>query len=123
MRKVVTVFLFMIIFQFGTSYAEANGPFSDMPTYGTKKIEQLTKDHTLLENPDGTLRPYDRVTRAEAMTLIGRALKLNGEKRVSSFKDVPSTHYASGSIASKRLAKEIQRELIKRLQTRDRGVK
>ncbi|RJS60699.1 cell wall hydrolase [Bacillus sp. PK3_68] len=44
--------------------------------------------------------PNKRMTRAEAATLIGRALQLNGTKRPTSFKDVGSGMFASGYIQS-----------------------
>ncbi|KIL78639.1 N-acetylmuramoyl-L-alanine amidase [Bacillus badius] len=44
--------------------------------------------------------PNKRMTRAEAAALIGRALQLNGTKRVTSFKDVGSGMFASGYIQS-----------------------
>ncbi len=50
--------------------------------------------------PDGTFRPHQPVTRAEATAMLGRALKLDGTKRNTPFSDVSSTHFASGFIAS-----------------------
>ncbi|KOF10930.1 S-layer protein [Planococcus glaciei] len=50
--------------------------------------------------PDGTFRPNAPVTRAEAITMIGRALELDGTKRATPFKDVSAGHFASGYIAS-----------------------
>ncbi|KAB7707443.1 cell wall hydrolase [Bacillus aerolatus] len=44
--------------------------------------------------------PNKRVTRAEAATFIGRALQLDGTKRVTTFKDVGSGMFASGYIQS-----------------------
>ncbi|TWI59817.1 N-acetylmuramoyl-L-alanine amidase [Halalkalibacter nanhaiisediminis] len=104
MRKstLVTMILALLFVSFlpnGQNVAEASGPFSDMPAYGGSEIQRLNNDGILIGNPDGTLRPNDRVTRAEAVTLIGRALELNGTQRATKFSDVPSRHYASGYIA------------------------
>ena len=40
------------------------------------------------------------ITRAEAVTMIGRAMKLSGEKSTTSFSDVPYDYFASGYINS-----------------------
>ncbi|MGG3448770.1 S-layer homology domain-containing protein [Domibacillus aminovorans] len=42
----------------------------------------------------------DKVTRAAAAVMIGRALKLDGVKRKTAFEDVNATNFASGSIDS-----------------------
>ncbi|NEU30380.1 SH3 domain-containing protein [bacterium LRH843] len=91
--------VFVSLFQLGAPVS-ASGPFPDMPSYGGNEIKRLYNDRILQGNPDGTLRPNDQVTRAEAITLIGRALQLDGSKRTTGFKDVPQSHYASGYIAS-----------------------
>jgi hypothetical protein len=45
-----------------------------------------------------TFLPNRPVTRAEAITMIGRALNYEGNVGVTNFNDVASTHYASGYI-------------------------
>lgn len=50
--------------------------------------------------PDGTFRPDEKVTRAQAAMMIGRALNLDGTKRSQTFSDVRAAHQASGYIAS-----------------------
>ncbi|WP_342542047.1 S8 family serine peptidase [Paenisporosarcina sp. FSL H8-0542] len=49
---------------------------------------------------DGSFKPTKEITRAEAVALLGRAKDLNGEERVTSFKDVGSGNFASGYIQS-----------------------
>ena len=49
---------------------------------------------------DGSFKPNDVVTRAQAAIMIGRALDLDGTQRSTKFKDVPSSSVASGYIAS-----------------------
>ncbi|WEG16718.1 N-acetylmuramoyl-L-alanine amidase [Alkalihalophilus pseudofirmus] len=104
MRKVTLMLLIVSMiassFLLDTRVAEASAPFSDMPNTGQATIERLVKDGILVGNPDGTLRPHEQVTRAEAVTMIGRALKLNGTQRATKFSDVPANHYASGYIAT-----------------------
>ncbi|MCM3715466.1 S-layer homology domain-containing protein [Alkalihalobacillus oceani] len=104
MRKLALLtIMFTLIFvpflQNGTPIASAEAPFPDMPAFGGSEINRLYQDQILQGNPDGTLRPNQQVTRAEAITMIGRALKLDGTQRSTKFSDVPSNHYASGYIA------------------------
>lgn len=46
------------------------------------------------------LQPASYVTRAEAVTMLGRALKLDGKQRLTKFTDVPVSSFASGYIQS-----------------------
>lgn len=48
--------------------------------------------------PDGTYRPESTITRAEAMTMIGRALGLKADASKHYFKDVKTDSYAAGYI-------------------------
>jgi subtilisin len=50
--------------------------------------------------PDGKFHPEKAIPRGEAIAMIGRALKLDGTPRVTSFADVPKDYFASGYIAS-----------------------
>lgn len=94
-------FLFFIPF-FGVKQAAAAGYFSDVGSthraadeinyLAEKGIVEGTSDHRFL--PDKT------VTRAEAAAFIGRALKLDGTQRKTSFRDVPASSFASGYIQS-----------------------
>lgn len=47
---------------------------------------------------DGTFKPYQVITRAQAAALIGRALLYDETKTDTIFKDVPQTSFASGYI-------------------------
>jgi subtilisin family serine protease len=49
---------------------------------------------------NGTVKPNDFVTRAEAVAMLGRALHLDSTKRSTVFKDVDSANMASGYIQS-----------------------
>lgn len=49
--------------------------------------------------PDGTIRPDQVVTRAEATAMIGRLKGFDNTKQTTPFSDVPAGHYASGYIA------------------------
>jgi len=71
----------------------ANDPFAFEVIY-------LHEQGIITGYPDGTFRPHAPVTRAQAITMIGRALELDGTKRATPFKDVGAGHFASGYIAS-----------------------
>lgn len=49
---------------------------------------------------NGTIKPNDFVTRAEAVAMLGRALHLDSTKRPTVFKDVDPANFASGYIQS-----------------------
>lgn len=74
--------------------------FSDVPTTHSaqQEIEYLTTGEIINGTIDGEFLPNKEVTRAQAVAMIGRALQLNGEQRITSFKDVSSNHFASGYI-------------------------
>lgn len=46
------------------------------------------------------IKPSQRVTRGEALAIVGRAIGLNGEKRETHFTDVGKEYFASGYIQS-----------------------
>ena len=48
----------------------------------------------------GQFKPKRNVTRAEAAIMLGRALKLDGTQRTTSFSDVGASAKASGYIQS-----------------------
>lgn len=49
---------------------------------------------------DGTFKPYQEITRAEAAVLIGRAKSLDGALRKTTFSDVSEKSFAAGYIQS-----------------------
>ena len=53
-----------------------------------------------MEIRDGKFYPGNTITRAEAVTMIGRAMNLPGEKSNTIFSDVPYDYFASGYINS-----------------------
>ncbi len=100
---IVLFYLVMFIafsLQINPPTAKAQSSFPDMPSFGQEEINRLAKDAILKGNPDGTLRPHAPVTRAEAMTMIGRALNLAEQNGETPFSDVPANHFASGYISS-----------------------
>lgn len=103
MRKIylltfaVIISFIAIILPIGNIRTEANSSFTDV---NKEEITQLEIDGIVTGFPGQTYRPNQLVTRGEAAAMIGRALKLNGEKRQTIFPDVPANHFASGFIQS-----------------------
>lgn len=64
------------------------------------EIIYLIDQEVIAGFPDGTFRANEKVTRAQAALMIGRALELDGTKRNTPFSDVNASHQASGYIAS-----------------------
>ncbi len=62
-------------------------------------IQYLNTRGLIKGYPDGTFKPNNTITRAEAATIIARALDLKKTTNPS-FKDVKSTHYAYNEIAA-----------------------
>lgn len=64
----------------------------------SQEVSYLYERSIITGFPDGKFYPSRPVTRAEAMTMIGKALEMDGQLRETSFLDVPSQFYASGYI-------------------------
>lgn len=96
MMKKITVSLAMIlilVFNFPIfTYA-----FSDVSSQVEKDIDFLVKKGVITGYPDGTFRPQNMVTRAEAVVMLGRAQEVdltNIDISKSPFKDVSKNHFA-----------------------------
>ncbi len=65
-----------------------------------KAVTYLSENGILTGYPDGTFRPYDTITRAEAATVMVRMLGLEDRavQGRTSFTDVPADNWASGYI-------------------------
>lgn len=63
-------------------------------------ITSLYNEGIIAGYEDGKFYPDRPVTRAEAITMIGKALQLDGAKQTTRFKDVAEQHFASGYIMS-----------------------
>lgn len=81
----------------GTSYKDVSGAKWYAP-----QIAYLS-DKKLIFGFEGNLfKPDQKITRAEAVAIMGRASGLNGEQRKSQFRDVSPNSFASGYIQSAR---------------------
>lgn len=104
-RSSFLVFLsfLLVIPLFGVkNTAQAATNFTDVGAShrAMKEIYYLAEGEIAQGSSATEFSPGKQMSRAEAATLIGRALQLNGTKRTTSFKDVGSGMFASGYIQS-----------------------
>lgn len=66
----------------------------------TEPIKKIFDRGIVTGFPDGTYRPEATITRAEAVTMLGRAKNLNKTNKNHYFSDVPKDSYAAGYINS-----------------------
>ncbi|MBT2644640.1 S-layer homology domain-containing protein [Bacillus sp. ISL-41] len=102
MNKITTILLSAIL---ASSLFVFNGDakassFSDINNHWAKEeMEYLVQKGIIGGYADGTFRPNEIVTRAQAAIMIGRALGLPGEQPVDTrFPDVPASVTGSGYI-------------------------
>lgn len=69
-------------------------------TWYTKEVSELFAKGIISGDNEGNFNPYKPITRAEAVTMIGRALKYSGAQTATKFSDVPAGNFASGYINS-----------------------
>lgn len=106
MKKLLTktclffVAIILVITSLGShSTFAAWTPFKDIKTTDAE-IEYLYEKGLINGTSKTTFGPTESVTREQAATMIGRALKMNGTSRKTSFNDVDPKSYASGYIQS-----------------------
>ncbi|WP_052000820.1 N-acetylmuramoyl-L-alanine amidase [Gracilibacillus boraciitolerans] len=99
MRKFIFSMLFVVVISgFGVSHVGA-ASLPDIPDIYQEEVNYLIEKNIINGFPDGTFKPDDNVTRAQAVTMIGAALHLSGGQiESSSFFDVNKDHYAFGYI-------------------------
>lgn len=99
LKKITALFLSMFLLLVSVPFAQA-ASLSDITKTNTfySDINYLVSKGIIEGYPDGTFRPNQGVTRAQAATMIGRALGLNGTKTSTKFSDVPFDLAASGYI-------------------------
>ncbi|KXH81963.1 S-layer homology domain-containing protein [Sporosarcina sp. HYO08] len=102
MKTLVNSVIFMLMIGLIAPITGQAAGFNDVKTGDrfTKEIMFLTSRNVISGFSDGSFKPNDAVTRAQAAIMIGRALDLNGEQRKTIFNDVEPTAVASGYIAS-----------------------
>lgn len=102
MKKYFFLFIIGLLVWSGLTASAAAAEFKDMDSNYSfyNEIIYLKNKGIISGFTDGTFRPEEKVTRANVAVMLGKALELNGTKKPTPFKDVPSSHQASGYIAS-----------------------
>ncbi|MFD1358999.1 S8 family serine peptidase [Fictibacillus halophilus] len=91
------------------SVIEVKVLFSDVPTskWYSEYVYDLNARNIVGGYPDGRFYPEKQILRGEAITMIGRALKLDGSLKATDFPDVTETYFASGYIAEMARNKQV----------------
>jgi uncharacterized repeat protein (TIGR01451 family) len=88
----------------GLGWSDTRPSYPDVPAthWASGYIQIMTVEGIMIGDASGTFRPDAFITRAEAATLLLRMLKVEPfhNLTVSSFNDVPATHWALGYIES-----------------------
>ena len=103
MKKLMSLVVFVFVLGlFAPNTGQAAGGFKDVsPNYTFyNEVLYLSSQEIIYGFSDGTFKPNDTVTRAQAAIMIGRALDLNGNQRDTTFRDVTSNVTGSGYIAA-----------------------
>ena len=90
----------MLTSLFGVNRAAYAANFVDVPDRASKEVNYLSIGEIANGSSATVFGSEKKVTRMEAAAFIGRALQLDGTKRVTNFKDVGSGSFASGYIQS-----------------------
>ena len=93
-------FLLALLFTFSSNDIGKAATLNDIPADYASEINFLLDRGVIIGYPGGIFNPDKNVTRAEAATMIGRAIGLDGTERETSFHDVGKDSYASGYIQS-----------------------
>ncbi|MBB6447306.1 leucine-rich repeat domain-containing protein [Bacillus benzoevorans] len=103
MKKLPYLVLFVLVLGLvAPLQGQAEGGFKDVSTSYTfyDEVLYLSGKEVIAGFSDGTFKPNNTVTRAQAAMMLGRALNLNGEPRNTKFKDVTAYVTGSGYIAA-----------------------
>lgn len=92
--------MFLTVLTSSPRVGHSKNYFSDMPVWGGESIDYLLGLGAIEGYPDGTFRPYQKLTRAHAAKILAISLKLNiKEDATSTFIDARE-HWAAKYIAA-----------------------
>ncbi|NES94788.1 MAG: DUF1565 domain-containing protein [Desertifilum sp. SIO1I2] len=84
-----------------TATTVARGQLRDIQGHWAETyIRALVAQDVIAGFPDGTFRPNEPVTRAQFATIVSKALSPAAKRGGTSFRDVPTNHWASAAIQS-----------------------
>ncbi len=104
--EAAVIFYRLLTEQSRARYAALSSGFSDVPfgSWYSRAVSTLAAAGVLKGYPDGTFRPDASITRAEMAAILTRFSVADqsglpaGSGSAASFRDVPATHWAAGSI-------------------------
>ena len=79
LKAIALLAVFCIVFSAFTVTGQA-ASLGDIPSSAETEINYLMQKRVINGYPDGTFRPAQAVTRAEAAIMLGKALNLSGWK-------------------------------------------
>ncbi|GMB09155.1 S-layer homology domain-containing protein [Thermolongibacillus altinsuensis] len=94
MKKKIVLLCFILSLVFAPLMQVQAVSFKDVnkQTFGEKEILTLANRGIIGGYPDGTFRPKDLLERRHIAILLARAMKYPQPKKLTYFKDVPSSH-------------------------------
>ncbi len=102
-KRTVIAFLLLSSLFFIHSFPSTSAAqtFADVPSsYRAYDEIMYLAQGKIVSGNKGNYNPGREVTRAEAAAMLGRALGLDGSKKITNFKDVSQSSFASGYIQS-----------------------
>jgi len=101
MKKVISILLSLVLIVSLVPFGQA-ASFKDVSSSYIfyDEITYLTEKEIISGFADGTFKPNQPVTRAQAAIMIGKAINLNGAQQKTIFSDVGASNGASGYIQS-----------------------
>lgn len=102
LKKFKVLAIFVLVISLFTPITGQAAGFNDVSSGYTfyDEVEFLSSEQIITGYTDGTFKPDNVVTRAQAAIMIGRALGLNGDPKNTKFNDVTASVTGSGYIAS-----------------------
>jgi N-acetylmuramoyl-L-alanine amidase len=102
-KKGIAVFILVFLLtisQWGINLPVQAASFTDVPSRVKTEVNYLSDGGIAKGSSETSFNPHQAITRAEAVTLVGRALQLNGTPRKTVFSDVSASSNYSGYIQS-----------------------
>ncbi|WP_053104177.1 leucine-rich repeat domain-containing protein [Bacillus sp. FJAT-27231] len=103
--KIMLSFILLIVFSapFAQMSTEASGKFKDVPSdhWAINEIKQLNSKGIINGFPDGTFKPSQNVTKAQAAIMVAKAMNINLKNRPNPhYSDIGASHTAYKAIAA-----------------------
>ncbi|MGM9607160.1 MAG: S-layer homology domain-containing protein [Oscillospiraceae bacterium] len=99
--EIANIYFRLMTDEFRSANWGTDNRFKDVPddAWYTMAVLTLDKAGIITDSDDGNFRPNDPITRAELAVMAAQFCTVTGKIPATSFKDVPSTHWAAKEIA------------------------